>query len=201
MPHRRYLRVVMSVVIAVGSMMAIAPSTYAAPPPPNNNEIVHTATDQCGNRAIMRAGRYDPSQGSGWGYLKMKGKHNLHNKTVLDGVFTDRTCGRQQGTSREYHKMAQLWGQWWIFPYLKDEREVISVVNYRHDPQAGGQKGMITTYCNQGGAWQCPDWVNEEPRFPPGAQTQDDSDVVTFSDDALPVGTHMSREEITNRTG
>ena len=84
MSHRRYLRGVMSTIIMVGSMMSMTPAVQAAPPP-NNNEIVHTATDQCGNHAVMRAGRYDPSQGSGWGYLKMKNKHNLHNKTVLDG--------------------------------------------------------------------------------------------------------------------
>lgn len=174
------------------AVLAIAPTSDAAPP--NDNTIVHNATDQCGKHAVMRQGRYDGA-GKGWGYAKMAGKHGLHNKTVFDAVLTDPTCGRPDGTSREYHKMAQQWERWWIFYYLKDEREVISVVDYRDEPGVG-QKGMITTYCNQGGEWECPAWVNSEPPFPPDTQASDGSTVTTFTDSPLPAGARLTEQEL-----
>ena len=162
--------------IMVGALLAsaligmTAPAVAHAAPPPfeHQKEVVANFTDAAGRPVLLRRGWYDGG-GGGFGWDKITQKHRITNINLLEKILKNPNGGEQDGpTSRRYFGFAQRFSCDISGRCTEVERiRLKAVVEFRDDPSMGGQKGVITAYCEYGRP-DCPSWVNNVRNVVPG---------------------------------
>jgi len=152
----------------------------------------------------IRRGFWDadwPTGDIGWGMDKAWNKHNIWSVEAMRRVMLS-TNITVQGTQRLLKAYAGRYTCTGIACALREQMEIYAVYNPNsysnyYDWPVGGKLGMQTMYCNQGGAWACPNWVtfaivNPGANNPYGRGRTPDSAV---SDDQL----RQQQEGLTSR--
>jgi hypothetical protein len=147
--------------------LALASSGIAgaqgAPKPSYNYQKVPVAEffDAGGRTVVMRRGYL--VGGAGFGWDKIAGKHKITNKRLVEMIIKNPGGGVAQGSARVYLGFAQRFRCDATTRCVEVERiNLKAVVEFASDPNLGGQKGVITAYCDFGtlAKVDCPSWVN-----------------------------------------
>lgn len=153
---RTALVAIMSAVLTV----LVMPSTAWA----DESTIVREFTDAAGRHVVLREGRFDPPA-SGFGWSKIVNKHKITNMALVEKIIKNPNGGRDAGgTARHYDGLAIRYHCDISNRCTEVERiPLLAVVDFRAAPEhGGGQKGVITAFCNFGDPQhvECPSWVN-----------------------------------------
>lgn len=148
-------------VAQVVMLVLVAPATAWA----DESTVVRTVIDAAGRTVLLREGYYDRAADRGFGRSKIVDKHKITNMEIVEKIIKNPNGGRAVGaTSRHYDGTAQRFRCDVSGRCTEVERiPLLAVVDFRAAPEhGGGQKGVITAYCNFGNPAQtdCPSWVN-----------------------------------------
>lgn len=162
---RRLLGAAGALLVALTGSAAVASPTWAAQPPAGypTSQVMATAANPVLGNIQIRRGFYDADINQGWGLDKAWNKHNIWSTEAMRRVMLSPNITTQglQYLLRAYAGKYQCSGNTCT---LSDQREVRGVYdtqtynNYYGWP-VGGQMGMLTMYCYQGGEALCPSWV------------------------------------------
>ncbi|GAA2723074.1 hypothetical protein [Actinocorallia aurantiaca] len=167
--------------LGAASLLAVfnagAPAT-AAPPPPGyrTDQVLATAVHPTLGGISIRRGFWDGDTDKGWGYDKVRHKHNIHSIYAQKRVLMSPNI-EQQGTSYVLRAWAGRYRCSGSACRLVEQREVKGVFTNAHMTTlhgwpVNGVLGLQTMYCvNPQSAPQCPDWVVpaiERPGTPTG---------------------------------
>lgn len=146
------------VLLAIG-LATTAGVAHAAPPPfDQQKQVVATFVDAAGRTVLLRRGYYDGGGGFGWD--KITAKHRIANANLVEKIVKNPNGGEQQGSARVYRGFAQRFRCDISGRCQEVERIPLkAVVEFGADPNLGGQKGIITAFCEIGRP-DCPSWVN-----------------------------------------
>lgn len=117
--------------------------------------------DAGGRTVVLRRGYL--VGGAGFGWDKIVGKHKIINKGLVEMIIKNPSGGVAQGSARVYLGFAQRFHCDVTTRCVEVERiNLKAVVEFASDPNLGGQKGVITAYCDFGtpAKVDCPSWVN-----------------------------------------
>ncbi|MCZ9884950.1 hypothetical protein [Arthrobacter sp. B2a2-09] len=152
---------------AIGSLGTAAPATAAEPPTGYpTQQIVTTANNPTVGSIPIRRGFWNadyPGGDRGWGMDKAWNKHNIWSLEAMRRVMLS-TNVTPQGAQHLLKAYAGKYTCSGSVCKLTDQREIYGIYNSMtystyYDWPVGGKLGLQTMYCNQGGAWSCPNWV------------------------------------------
>lgn len=106
--------------------------------------------------AALRVGTYNASTGKGWGWNKVKKKHNITKYSALEYITKGPNRDHQDGTTYRSHAYAAKYRCTDGVCRLVKQYKVFAVVN---EKKLGDHhnRGVITAYCD--GVVKCPGWV------------------------------------------
>lgn len=158
-------KVALTVVFAAAAAGLGAVPASAAQPPPGypTSQVMATAANPTLGSIEIRRGFYDGAIDQGWGMDKAWNKHNIWSVEAMRRVMlsTNITPQGLQYLLKAYAGKYQCSGSTCT---LTDQREVRGIYDtqsfqYYYGWPVGGKMGMLTMYCEQGGAPLCPNWV------------------------------------------
>lgn len=153
----------------VAALLFGAPLTANAQDPPPydyQREVVATFYDGHGREVLLRRGWWLGGN-PGFGWDKIYHKHKITNMNLVEKIIQNPNGGELQGEARVYRGFAQRFRCDVSGRCTEVERIPLkAVVDFRNDPNMGGQKGVITAYCEYGRD-DCPSWVNNVQNVAP----------------------------------
>lgn len=168
-------RLFVAIPLVVISLLSSGSTSLATPPPADypTSSIKATVVDVTGISIPIRTGFWDSTagprgEGQGWGFDKAFNYHNITDVEAMRFVLQS-PQKVQQGLQATYTAYANE------NICDVDSCTAINVIEVRgvYDSQApdlyygyptGGQIGLLTMYCVQGGQVRCPDWVTTSLR-------------------------------------
>lgn len=165
--RQRVALLLVALVMASGLQITGAAPAQAAEPATR----VATWTDANGRSVILRTGTYNWSNQTGFGWAKIRLKHNINSRAALRFIIKNPAGPRNSGRQHLYVAYANSYyynraGQ----TVYMDSREVRLISDPRYFPtyqgaRVAGTLGVMTAYCvNPNGANYCPSWVDRALR-------------------------------------